>query len=297
MRPVGVLLIVICAIALAASDADAAKLRAVTKSGGVGANGTSTGTLVARCPKGTKALSGGFTTSIPDPGTPGVAPHGAPIPGHLFIVSESIMTPRGDGWRVSGSEHIQGSLDGFSAYAYCEKRKRALSIGATIRTDFIPAVVGQSTGNTARCPKGTTAISGGFSTPSLGAYFNRSRGVGRDWSVEVTNFNAISPDAYDVEAYCVRGKVHRAKATGVVGGSYPPPGVATAMTSGCAKGGFVGGGGFGAAPPRFVGSPPRPTSGPLVTGDVLGSKGWSVSYASIDYATDPFTAFGYCRPD
>jgi hypothetical protein len=285
------MLIAIGLVAVSAAPADAAKLRTVSQSQLAGANGsTARVTAVARCPEGTKAVSGGFTITPPSPGTPATV-HSPGAPGHLFVVNESIMTPRGDGWRVSGAEHVQGSLDGFTAYAYCEKRKRAVRVGGTVRTDSIPTEAGLSTGNTARCPKGTTAMSGGFSTTSLGAYFNRSRGAGRDWSVGVTTFAAgSSTDLYDVEAYCVRGKVRTTKAEGITPGSFGPvAGVGAAMTPGCAKGGFVRGGGYGSPPPGAN------LNGALVIGDVLGSKGWSVTFASLSVAQGPFTAFGYCR--
>jgi hypothetical protein len=193
------------------------------------------------------------------------------------------MTPKGDGWRVSGSEHYPSpAIDGFTAYAYCEKRRRSILLGGTTRTDSIPNVVGQTTGNTARCPRRSTAISGGFRTSSSGAYFNRSRGFGQDWSVEVTNVGATLQDLYDVEAYCARGKVQRVRATGFPG---------TTVARGCAKGRFVRGGGYGASPPA-VGL----VSGLLVFGDVLASGGWSVSVATIDGRPENYTAFGYCRP-
>ena len=282
-----IIVIALAALALGAVPADAAKLRTVTQSGVAGGGATGAGptvTAVARCPKGTKAVSGGFATSVPR------------IPGHWFVVSESIMTPRGDGWRVSGSEHYATpALDGFMAYAYCEKRRRSILVGGTVRSDSIPAVAGQTTGNTASCPKGTTAISGGFKTSSTGAYFNSSRGFGRNWSVEVTNIGPTPQDIYDVQAYCVRGKVQRVAATGVVPGSGgPTPGaVAIKETPVCSrsKGRFVRGGGYGANPPA-VGL----VSGPLVFGDVLTLPGWSVSVETIDGAAQSFAAFGYCRP-
>jgi hypothetical protein len=276
VRPKGTLLIVLAALALATAPADAAKLRTVTRSGVAGGGATGPGptvTAVARCPKGTKAVSGGFTTSVPA------------IPSHWLLVSESIMTPRGDGWRVSGSEHYASpAFDGFTAFAYCEKRRRSILSGGTVRTDFIPSAPGQTTGNTARCPKHNTAISGGFRTSSTEAYFNRSRGFGSDWSVEVTNVGGTTHDLYDVEAYCVRGKVQRVKADGDAG-------VVTTVTPSCSGGRFVRGGGYGATPPAGP-----LTTGPLVFANVLASRGWSVSVATIAGEPEHYTAFGYCRP-
>ncbi len=247
MRRTRILLIVFASLAFGAAHADAAKLRTVVRSGVAGGGATGAGptvTAVARCPKGTKAVSGGFTTSVP-------RILGASTSSRWFVVSESIMTPRGDGWRVSGSEHYPSpAASEFTAYAYCEKRRKSILVGGTVRTDTIPSVVGQTSGNTARCPKGTTAISGGFRTSATDAYFNRSRGFGRDWSVEVTNVGATLPGLYDVEAYCVRGKVRRVKADGDRPGSggftTGPWHDATTVVRG---GRFVRGGGYGATPP------------------------------------------------
>jgi hypothetical protein len=277
--------------ALAAAPADAAKIRTVTRSGVVGGGltgPTGTTTAVARCPKGTKAVSGGFTTSVPR-----VA--GGLTSSRWFVVSESMMTPRGDGWRVSGSEHLpMPAISEFTAYAYCEKRRKSILMGGTARTDTIPNVAGQTTGNTANCPKGTTAISGGFKTPSTGAYFNRSSGSGRNWSVEVTSLGSTPQDTYDVQAYCVRGKVQRVGASGVIRGSAGngPGGEGTvAKTPGCAKGRFVRGGGYGASPPAAT-----LTSGAVVFGDVLARSGWQVSAQTINGSPQSFSVFGYCRP-
>jgi len=287
MRPTGILTLALLAVSLWVVPADAAKLRTVTQSGAVGGGATGptgTTTAVARCPKGTMAVSGGFTTSVP-------RILGAGLSSRWFVVSESMMTPRGDGWRVSGSEHFPvPAISGFTAYAYCEKRRKPILFGGTARTDTIPALVGQTTGNTASCPKGTTAIAGGFKTLSTNAYFNRSRGSGRNWSVEVTNVGATTQDTYDVQAYCVRGKVQRAEAPGVVPGP-TSEGVSNTLVPGCGQGRFIRGGGYAATPPAA-----GLVRGPVVFGDVLVKKGWKVSAVSIDGTQDVYQASGYCRP-
>jgi hypothetical protein len=154
-------------------------------------------------------------------------------------------------------------------------------------------VAGRTTGNSATCPKGTAAISGGFKTRSTSAYFNRSRGFGRSWSVEVTNAGPTPVDTYDVQAYCVRGKVQRAEASDAVPHYGPPtPGaVTTTVTPDCGKRRFVRGGGYGAPPPAAF-----QVRGPVVFGDILRSNGWEVSVLSIDGTQDAYKAFGYCRP-
>ena len=290
MRLTGFLVIALAALGLWVASADAAKLRTVARSGvvGGGATGpTGTTTVVARCPKGTKAVSGGFAISVP-------RILDAELSSRWFVVSESMMTPRGDGWRVSGSEHFPvPAISQFTAYAYCEKRRKSILVGGTARTDTIPSLVGQTTGNTARCPKGTAAISGGFKTSSTDAYFNRSSGSGRNWNVEVTNVGATTQNTYDVQAYCVRGKVQRVGAPVVIPDSGGPTSgaVTIAKTPGCRKGRFVRGGGYAASPPAA-----GLDSGPVVFGDVLARSGWKVSALSISGSPQSFSIFGYCRP-
>lgn len=146
----------------------------------------------------------------------------------------------------------------------------------------------------ARYPKGTTAIDGGFKTASTSAYFNRSSGFGRNWSVEVTSIGSTPQETYDVQAYCVRGKVQRVEASDVLPGSGgPAPGEegTSAKTPGCAKGRFVRGGGYGASPPAA-----GLTSGAVVFGDVLARSGWKVSAQTISGSPQSFSLFGYCRP-
>jgi hypothetical protein len=291
MRPRVLLFAALAVLALAAAPADAAKLRTVVQSGVVGGGvtgPTGTTTAVARCPKGHKAVSGGFTTSVP-------RILGAGLSSRWFVVSESMMTPRGDGWRVSGSEHFPApAISEFTAYAYCEKRKKSILMGGTARTDTIPSMAGQTTGNMATCPQGTTAIDGGFKTASTSAYFNRSSGSGRNWSVEVTSVGSTPQATYDVRAYCVRGKVQRVQGSDVIpgsGGSGPGGEGTVAKTPGCAKGRFVRGGGYAASPPAA-----GLTSGAVVFGDVLARGGWKVSAQTISGSPQSFSVFGYCRP-
>jgi hypothetical protein len=277
----GILLITIAALVFAAVPAQAAKLRSVSSSvtavgGGPGVHGA-TVTAVARCPKGTKALSGGYTTSTPQQ-----------EPLHYLTVSESVMTSRGDGWRVSGSEQAGApATDTLTAHVTCEKRRRALLLGGTIRTDQIPSITGQSTSNSAECPEGTRVVSGGFRTHSTGAYFYASMGAGRDWGVGVTNIDGPAQDLYDVEAYCVQAKVKRVSVTQSVAGIGS---VASARATPCPKGTMLVGGGFAADQPAG-----GLEKGALVFNSGLAGTAWSVSAEDVSNALVGFSAVGYCR--
>jgi hypothetical protein len=277
----GILLITLMALLLLVVPAQGAKLRSVSQTatavGGTTAPAPVT-TVVARCPKGTKALSGGYTTSMPHASS------------NLFLVSESLMTPNGAGWRVSGTEHFAApAMDTVTAHVYCEKRSRALLLGSTIRTDSIPSLTGESTSNGAQCQEGTRAFSGGFSSHSSGAFFYSSSGSGPNWGASVSNIDGPSQGLYDVQAYCGRAKVTNTSATQTIGG--PAGTAATTLARPCAKGSLPVGGGYQTSQP--VGALDQ---GALVFDSHLAGKTWSISAVTLGAASQTVTAFGYCRP-
>jgi hypothetical protein len=114
-----------------------------------------TGTVTARCPRGTRLFSGGFqrTNFI----TPGVAING------IFYGGDYITESRADGnaWRVSGgaTDRYGGEL---TAIAYCaEDPSLPLSeVSSTVEVGDGEA----ASATTPRCPKDRALIAGGFST-------------------------------------------------------------------------------------------------------------------------------------
>jgi hypothetical protein len=281
MRARGTLLIAIAALALWAVPAEAAKLRSVRKTADAVVGSTAVApltTVVARCPKGTKAVSGGYTTSVPQ------------LSSHWFTVSESIMTSNGNGWRVSGTEHsVAPATDTVTAHAYCEQRQRSLLTGSTIRTDFIPSEPGKTTGNTAQCPEATKVVSGGFTTGDPGAYFYSSFGSGRNWGVSVTRVSGTFESGYDVLGFCVRAKVKTVSAAQSLTG--PAGTMSAALATPCPKGSALLGGGFQTSQPVLA-----LENAALVFDDSLAGKAWRVSAVSTGGMPETVTAFGYCRP-
>jgi hypothetical protein len=266
------------ALALAlAAPADAGKLHVASPitvvNGGPGGRGASV-SAVAHCPKGTKAIAGGYETSRPQ------------SLARRVVVQESRMV-KGAAWRVTGFEVAAApAADGIIAHVYCGKRKRALSVGSPIRTDFVPEP-GQSTSSAAECSPHTTAFSGGFSALGSDVNFFRSRRSGRFWEVGVTNASGSGGAPYLAEAYCGRGKVITRSATvpsgvpGDLGGS--------AAAAKCPEGTFPRGGGFDS---------PEPAGGlamaALVFQTALFGKTWIASAISTTQGPT-VTAYEYCR--
>jgi hypothetical protein len=263
------------------APADAAKLRSVSETATAAGAPTGPGpvtTVVARCPKGTKALSGGYTTSVPQ------------VSSHWFAVSESIMSSKGDAWRVSGTEHFAApATDTVTAHVYCEKRRRPLLNGTTIRSDFIPSEPGRITGNTAQCPEATKVLSGGFTTHDPGAYFFASSGSGRNWGVGATRVTGTSESGFDVLGFCVPAKIRMISAGQPLVG--PAGTTATALATPCPKGTLLLGGGFQTSQPVLA-----LENAALVYDDSLAANAWRVSAVSTSGAPESVTAFGYCRP-
>jgi hypothetical protein len=271
-----ILLTAIALLTASAVPAEAASVPSpiVVVNGGPGGRGVSVST-VARCPKGRKAVAGGYETSAPQSLT------------HRAVVQESRMV-KGVAWRVTGFEAGPSpAFDALKAYVYCGKLRRALAVGSPIRTDFVPDP-GQSTSSAAECPPHTTAFSGGFSAEGSDVNFFRSRRSGRFWEVGVTNVSGSGGAPYVSEAYCGRGKVITRSGTlpsrlpGEPGGSVDP--------AKCPRGTSPRSGGF---------DTPEPTGGVATTAFIFQSalfgKTWIATAASFTVPAPTVTGYEYCR--
>ena len=114
------------------------------------------GTALAVCPKGTRALGGGYATS------PAVVFGGTPT--SIPIVFESFRAS-GRSWRASAVQ-LAGGVSDITAYVYCREgfgkvKQRSVSVP-------MPATARSEASATASCPKGAKAISGGFQIPAAG---------------------------------------------------------------------------------------------------------------------------------
>jgi hypothetical protein len=233
------------ALALAfasAPAAEAAKKRGggaklkTAKASATAAGPSTVATATATCAKGTRVVSGGYTTSAPE------------LPNHWLNVFESQRVgPKK--WRVSGAESFAGS-DTLTAYAYCQRFKgkiKARSARVALPTTASASAVAQ-----AICPARTKAISGGFSTEAPtgndASYVSRSiAAFGNRWVVDATRLEGSAPGTLNAHVYCADLKVKNRSANAAVVG--PANATVTATTPKCPKRMRARGGGFATSTP------------------------------------------------
>jgi hypothetical protein len=125
--------------------ASGAKLK--TRSDTTTIDGGESGTATAQCDQGTKALSGGFDTDL------------GLDPGDSVIATYSSLATGGRKWSSSGFNFEDpGQL---TSFAYCRDQKVKRRTDETSIAPFERETV------TAKCPRGTKAISGGFDNPTF----------------------------------------------------------------------------------------------------------------------------------
>jgi hypothetical protein len=151
------------------------------------------GSAIARCPRGGEAVSGGFDAEI-STSFDGAFPH------------ESRRVGKRK-WIVTAKAFNNGSPAELSAYAYCAKRKLGLKSKSQSQTTSSASV---NLSETARCPKGRKAISGGFGS-SVGIEFGipiepfeSQRAGGRVWRASTAAYSGNDPVRWEVYAYCLK---------------------------------------------------------------------------------------------
>jgi hypothetical protein len=201
--------------------------------GGLYANGAA----IAKCPAGTKVVSGGFAATPPTSGSgPRIVPY----------ESRRVDQRR---WRASGTNVSRVAGGSLTAFAYCRRlpkrqKIRAVNGGAVVRQ--LPAT-GQAR---ARCPRRQSVVSGGFLVPPQNAgspqvlVSESTRGDSRTWlatGVDLASKGTATVTSY---AYCLPVK----SAKQVFGTAEVPASTssgtpsATAFTQPCPTGRAIGGG-------------------------------------------------------
>ena len=217
----------------------------------------------ATCKAGSKAVSGGFR-----------APHSTESPA---FVKKSLR--RGGRRWTAGVERFNpgGTL---TVYAYCGDEK----VETKERTKVIS--VGEQTTVRARCPRGQTPISGGFSGEPAGPpYPTASRRTGmRRWAATFVSFNSGLEGQAQVNCYegPPLGKRIRTK-------SVTPPNEFRrfTVTAKCPKGETAVSGGF-----RVL--PPLSKPGPFVNSSRRsGKRGWTVKVVT-GFRPGKLSAYAYC---
>ena len=132
------------------------------------------GISIARCDRGTEAVSGGFNSPGFAAGANGVYVH---------------VSKRGSKRTVRASGHQTASSEsGLVAYAYCDRENRDLKV----RSASTPVGDGDDASVTAKCPRGSEAVWGGFANPNVPADEPRfSRWAPAGGEAQVDGFSCV----------------------------------------------------------------------------------------------------------
>jgi hypothetical protein len=275
----GALALAVISIVLAAAGVAMAlgALRTESKSTKV-ARYPDSGTVSAKCDRGSEAVSGGFDN--PDFEVPfNVNPA-------IFNYSSHRSSTRK--WAVSGknSGESSGKLVG---YAYCDRHEPGLKT----RSKTVDVTAEAETKAVATCRRGSEAVSGGLlsddPTPEFNPYRSIRRGD-RKWVVKVHEFPPESPTLTAV-VYCDKqepGLRTKSKDASV------DPGVANTATAKCPRGTEAVSGGFDNpdyTDPTGTGPAIYPYESRRVKTNKWRVSGWN------DGASQPgtLTAFVYCK--
>lgn len=154
-------------------------------------NSNSFGSVVAKCPHGSQAIAGGFASN-----------------GGIIALTSKRAGKRG--WKVGGASigNPGGQSGPLTAYAYCKDpgpkivtRSKDTTVSSAFRT------------STAKCPKHSKAVSGGFDgnvrrssgqLSAAGALDSKRAAHGRAWTTSALSVSAPNPATITTYAYCRR---------------------------------------------------------------------------------------------
>jgi hypothetical protein len=128
-------------------------------------------TATATCPKGSRAVGGGFATSPPTTSTPSAPPRTEPTSKLAFIQVYESQKVKQNAWKVSGEITDSGGTGAprtLEAYAYCKNLFEAPKTEKVSEAGVSPAF--QAPGDLvawtadAQCPQGKRPTAGGFQT-------------------------------------------------------------------------------------------------------------------------------------
>jgi hypothetical protein len=247
-----------------------------------------TGTAVARCPKGTNVIGGGY----------GQSPAATAAGSTLVDIGGSYRLNRRS-WAVTGVQ-VGPGRSVLSAYSYCLKN---VKIKTGKKTVPLPSAARSQATVVAECPSGK-AISGGFVKPN---YDGKSFTYLTDYEQDLRNSwtmtgvrsttNAVSEGSLTAYAYCAKNKkAKEAVANGVGILATAPATRAIAPSPTCKPAPWAGG--F-RAPYVEVNNGPTGRGAFLVTDSRATGRTWTVAGLPIggtDTVGRPiaFSALAYC---
>jgi hypothetical protein len=262
-------------VALAVTVPATAALKTTEASTTVESN--TAGSVVAKCKRGTKPISGGFLDKAFNPG-PGSRVH--------FYSSRKL----GRKWATAGWNYGGGNAT-LSSYAYCDKgtRVKARSAEADIPSSGLGTAV-------ASCKRRERVISGGFDDPSFDmtqppdgsrvlAFASRKVG-GRKWEVSGYN-NASGSGTLTAYAYCAKGTRVKERSNSI---EIDPAIDTDQVAASCTRRERALSGGFDAELDPTL---PGPYILPYGSRK-LGRRGWEVSGYSDGTEAGTVTAYVYC---
>jgi hypothetical protein len=236
------------------------------------------GSATAKCKRGSEAVSGGFDNTDFDPEFP--IPPGAAV----FNFASSREGKRK--WTAAGSN--SGTDPGeLIAYAYCDKREPGLKKKSTT----VPVEVGETASATAKCKRGSVAVSGGYGSedPSPGFNpFSSIRDGKRTWTVEVYGFT-LTPSDLTAFVYCDKSEPKVKTKSAEVAVAADEAGTATATCkrkSEAVAGGFDG---PDAAPDEPIGAAIYPYESLRTGKRTWTAAGWN------DEEDGTFVVYAYCK--
>ena len=240
----------------------------------------------AKCPRGKKVISGGFNN-------PGFADLTSGSPGLFAYASHK---SRGRRWTVAAQNDNNGAGTE-KAFVYCGN---ADSLSTRWVSATVPNMGTRHRTLTARCPRGSQAISGGFDNPG----FTEDGGAGffpfvskqyrlRGWRVSVELFRP-APATLKVFAYCrASGGVQTRSASATVATTGSQTASATAS---CKPGERLISGGYSTTSEQFPGGSIGPDLW-YYGSHKSGRRGWKVSAFHNGGAVEDgrFKALAYCE--
>lgn len=280
-RPIRVglptLLLALASLCAPAPTVAGERLRPASESSEIGVD--QNGVVRATCPSGTRVVSGGFASEFSDP----------PVNFPFLEIDASARSGRRS-WTSSAFNGGNAAGD-LRSFAYCRAQQ------LTRASETVPAPVGQFVTATARCPRGTKAISGGFAgsptdpvgtTPVL--YISESRRAGRrTWEASAFS-DGNEAGELTATAHCARAPKPRVARARTTLSDTAPNTPFDRIVARCRRGERAVAGGFGSpddsgsATPAFMAS------------RRAGSRGWAVSgFLGNIGAPIQITALAYCE--
>jgi hypothetical protein len=275
VRRVAVSALIAAGVLAIAAGIATAKLQTRSKSRAIGGDGT--GVAAAKCPRGSEAVSGGFA-----------APHFDPSFDGRSILPFRSKRAGDRKWKTRGYNFSPTQPGRLISFAYCDTNQPGLKVRwQSLRLHSL-----RPGSATAKCPRGSEAVSGGFASPDASTGGDAvlavasKRASQRKWKVFAYNNDDTNSQRLVAYAYCdthqpgLQAESKRVKV---------PLAQKRSVTAKCRHGSKVVSGGFAA---RVNAS----ADGPFVFASKKASRTkWRARAVGNGAGRHPFKVFAYCK--